>query len=184
MLLFSARRSSQGFTLIEILVVVAMVGILSAIAAPSFLAYLNRAKVREAQTKVLGALKESQRESMRKSRNDCQVNIPSGNNQSLTGNCLVTGDRNLKETLKEISKSEDISIRRTNSISSITFNFRGGTGNSGTIVLALPNGTSSQQKCLVIAAGIGIMRTGDYDKSDTTGTDPALCTTSQYEESP
>lgn len=195
MLLFSARRSSQGFTLIEMLVIVTMVGILSAIAAPSFLASLNRAKVRDAQTKVSGALKEAQREALRKSKN-CTVVVPSGNNVTLTSptedldndgvldagedlnsngvldknGCLITGDRHLK----------DIALRRSNS--SITFNFRGGTpsGSGSTIVLTLPDDTATQQKCLVIAApGIGIMRTGNYDDPDATGTDSNKCTTTQ-----
>ena len=44
MLLFSVRKNSQGFTLIEIVVILFIIGILSAIATPSFLAVLNRAK--------------------------------------------------------------------------------------------------------------------------------------------
>lgn len=192
MLLFNARRSSQGFTLIEMLVIVAIVGILSAIVAPSFLAYLNRAKVRDALTKAQGALQEAQREAIRKSKT-CTIFVFAGNNASLrnsedlngngalntgedlngngvldTGSCLVTGDRKL----------EGISLRRPNTISSITFTFKGGTSSTGTMVFALPSSTSTKQKCLSISPGIGLMRSGNYADNDTTETTGNNCTTS------
>lgn len=49
------RRGAGGFTLVELLVVVAVIGILAAIAIPNFMAY--RAKARQAEAKVgLGGL--------------------------------------------------------------------------------------------------------------------------------
>ena len=50
--LLIVRRNSQGFTLIETLIIVVIIGILSAIAAPSFLGMLNRNKVNNALTQV------------------------------------------------------------------------------------------------------------------------------------
>lgn len=54
------RRSGQsGFTLIELLVVIIIIGILAAIALPSFLNQANKARQSEAQT-YIGALNRSQ----------------------------------------------------------------------------------------------------------------------------
>jgi len=55
-----AIAKTLGFTLIEILVVVAMVGILSAIAAPSYSGFVNNQRLSASQTKVFQALKSTQ----------------------------------------------------------------------------------------------------------------------------
>ena len=46
------RRSDPGFTLVELLIVVAIIGVLSAIAIPSFLRFQLRAKAAEAATNL------------------------------------------------------------------------------------------------------------------------------------
>ena len=52
-------KSPNAFTLVELLVVVAIVGILSAIALPNFLAQTDKAKATEAKTLISSALKEA-----------------------------------------------------------------------------------------------------------------------------
>jgi prepilin-type N-terminal cleavage/methylation domain-containing protein len=61
---FSAS-SNQGFTLIEVLVVVIMVGVLAAIAAPSWLAFLNNQRVGSVRTQVTEILSSGQSEAKR-----------------------------------------------------------------------------------------------------------------------
>ena len=52
------KRLQQGFTLIELMIVVAIVGILAAIAIPAYQDYIARSKVSEAMA-ALGACKTS-----------------------------------------------------------------------------------------------------------------------------
>ena len=52
-------ETSNAFTLVELLVVVAIVGILSAIALPNFLAQTDKAKATEAKTHMASTLKQA-----------------------------------------------------------------------------------------------------------------------------
>ena len=52
-------KNSKGFTLIELMIVVAIIGILAAIAIPNFLRYQLKSKTAEARTNI-GAIKTSQ----------------------------------------------------------------------------------------------------------------------------
>lgn len=55
-------QNNKGFSLIELIVVVLMLGILATIAAPSWLAFVNRQRLNKANDFVLSALQEAQRQ--------------------------------------------------------------------------------------------------------------------------
>ncbi len=52
-------KTSNAFTLVELLVVVAIVGILSAVALPNFLSQTDKAKATEAKTNIASTLKQA-----------------------------------------------------------------------------------------------------------------------------
>jgi prepilin-type N-terminal cleavage/methylation domain-containing protein len=59
-------HKDAGFSLIELIVIILLVGILSAIAAPGWVAFVNRQQVNKANDAVLAALQEAQREAKNK----------------------------------------------------------------------------------------------------------------------
>ena len=147
-------RHDRGFTLIEMLVIVTIVGILIAMDVPSFLALLNNNKIKNAVVRVESALKGVQRTAIKNSK-DCIVTIPAGIDRQLTSNCLDSSDWALA----------GINITRPSSLATLTFDFKGRVntpGNQGIIVLSLSDGSTSQ-KCVAISTGIGLIRSGNYD---------------------
>ncbi|MEC4805610.1 MAG: type II secretion system protein [Jaaginema sp. PMC 1079.18] len=55
-----SRESEAGFTLIELIVVIVMVGILSAIVAPSWISFLNQRRVNAAENAIFRAINQAQ----------------------------------------------------------------------------------------------------------------------------
>ena len=63
------NNSNSGFTLIEVLVTILIVGILSAIAAPSWLGFVARQRLNKANDSVLAAAQDAQRQAKKTKRN-------------------------------------------------------------------------------------------------------------------
>ncbi len=61
-------RDNPGFTLVELLVIVAIFGILAAIAAPSWLALLTRQRLYDARANALDKIREAQNQAIRTGR--------------------------------------------------------------------------------------------------------------------
>ncbi|MDV2992079.1 MAG: hypothetical protein N4J56_001733 [Chroococcidiopsis sp. SAG 2025] len=172
MLPYNARTKDRGFTALEILIALVIAGVLAAIAAPSFLSMFNKNKVNDALTQVRGALREAQREAIRKSKS-CTLTIDT-TKKDITANptdCLP-----IKPSLYEkrdasgncIESRVAIATNLTGTPPQFKFSFRGNTNKLGTIVVYSSDNTTNRMGCLVVSNGIGMIRTGNYDGSTAT----------------
>lgn len=144
---------SSGFTLIEMIAVLIIIGVIAAIATPSLIGLWGQNQVRSALAEITGAIKESQRQAMRQGIL-CRININPSDNL-LTGNpsnCALSNRR--------INPVVTIRTNLSGTPPNISFSHKGSTTKSGTIVVS--STLTNLQKCFVISLGLGIVRTGDY----------------------
>jgi prepilin-type N-terminal cleavage/methylation domain-containing protein len=96
-------RTESGFTMLEILVVVIIIGVLSAIAAPSWLALTNRQKLNTATNKVFTALRTAQSQAKKENRpKTVTINIANG-----TIKAINAADEQIDSIVKIISITDN-----------------------------------------------------------------------------
>ncbi|MBE9168684.1 type II secretion system protein [Pleurocapsales cyanobacterium LEGE 06147] len=172
-MLHQVPRGEEGFTLTEMIVTAIVVGVLAAVSVPSLVGLYNQNKVKEASAQVEGALKEAQRQAMRRGKS-CTVEIDTTNkkikNPSGGDGCL----------LSERELGEQITLRTNISPLTISFSMKGSAATTAsedpTFVVSMPN-TTSEQRCVVVASALGLMRSGNYTGSTTGTVDPDDCQT-------
>lgn len=193
MLHYDAHRRNQGFTLIEMMVTVIIVGVIAAIAAPNFLGLLNQNRVKDGLSQVEGAIKEAQRQSMRQGK-ICKIRFTS---DATSGNSIVQIHPDETLTLaggtttvvkytgcllsnRELSDSVSFSFLNTgtgtletiNSSSprDLGFSPKGNPNITGIMVISHTGISNNSRKCVQIAGLLGNIITGNYNDSATSTT--------------
>jgi len=179
-------HKNQGFTLLEILVALAITGILAALTLPNLSAWLNSNKVKEVTDSIQLALEDAQRQAIRLGRN-CTINFTggTGNNPTVYSQitasepgCLVATNTNGGF----LSLPEEVFMVVNNfplqgSSPGVQFSFRGHVPGltfdppeDQAIIVLYPAADATadpypnqEKKCLVIASMLGIIKQGTYN---------------------
>jgi len=191
-------HKNQGFTLLEILVALAIAGILAALTGPNLLAWLNRNEVQQATDAIQLALEDAQRQAIRRGKS-CTINFtnPTGTGPTVysqitatEAGCLVATNTNASS----LNLPEEIFMVVRNfptlgGTPGVQFSFRGHVprltfvprANQAIIVLyPAANATADpypnqEKKCIVITSLLGIVKQGTYTGTSLTNLDARQC---------
>ena len=176
-MLFQSKQSDGGYTLLEILIIVFIVGILSAIAAPSWLGFLTRLSLNTAQAEALNIMRDAQAKAKLQKRvweacfqqNDTEKKVQwSVHPVSQQSGDICTNARwqNLigSDTDKiaiDISSPARSTLFKRNNIYRVQFNHKGWVnGQLGKITFTTRNQTNnSPRRCVVVSTLLGALRT-------------------------
>jgi prepilin-type N-terminal cleavage/methylation domain-containing protein len=180
---------NQGFTLLEILIALAITGILAALTGPNLLAWLNSNKVQEATDSIQSALRDAQRQAIRLGR-ICTINFTNGTGTNPTvyrqitasePGCLVATNTNAGSLSlpQEVFMVVDnfLDVPPDGDIPRVQFSFRGHVPGltftppeKQAIIVLYPAANASaapypnqERKCIVIASMLGMVKQGTYN---------------------
>jgi prepilin-type N-terminal cleavage/methylation domain-containing protein len=194
----NVHHKNQGFTLLEILIALAITGILAALTLPNLLAWLNSNKVQEATDSIQSALQDAQKQAMRRGR-ICTINFTNGTGTNPTvysqitaseAGCLVATNTNggfLSLTQEVFMVVNNFPLQ--GSSPGVQFSFRGHVPGltfdppeDQAIIVLYPAADATadpypnqERKCLVIASMLGIIKQGTYNGTSLSNLDARQC---------
>lgn len=159
---------SEGFTLIELLVVVTIIGILGSIAAPSWLSYLNRQRVRSVQTDLKSILQQAQTKAQQRSTSYSIVlgSTPDGPTAALSTAGSIITSTSLGSNAKNIQLAEFVGTAVATD--PLEFNYRGNVSDDSIpfVIKITSDNNAATQRCLIVTSLLGGIVEAEDSKCD------------------
>lgn len=155
--------SKEGFTLLEVLVVIVIVGILSAIAAPSWLAFLNRQRTNAVRSDLYSTLQQAQRDAEQLRATRTVAIVPA----ATAGGVPMISYNGVNQKLGgEIPRNTVTLSGSANGVASttISFDYRGTPQPGGTslpFVFSVTSSSVQGTRCVIVASLLGSLKTAE-----------------------
>lgn len=165
---YSSNQS--GFTLIEMLVVIIMVGILSAIAVPSWLSFTQTRRLNIAQDQAYRSIREAQSNAKKEKRTWAACFHDDGNKVDWSVSRVPSDTWSCTDATNWQSLSSDSKVLAINSTNTtftaspatyypVKFKYDGSVTPLGKITLVVRGETNGIKRCVVVSTLLGAMRT-------------------------
>lgn len=163
------RQSTAGFTIIELIVVMVMVGVLFSIAAPGWLAFANRQRVNNVRDEILQELRRTQAIAAQTRRNQT-FNLNTAVDPPTVQ--ITPADTQPTQLGKGQIDSNTIELNATNNTTQIEFDDRGAIvsddplpANGLQFTVSLTD-SPNIKSCAIVQTLLGATRTGSGDQCD------------------
>lgn len=166
------KKSNAGFSLLELIVVVLMIGILSAIAAPAWNAFITRQRTRTVNSQVLQSLQKARNKAKYK-KEDIIVQFNTADPPTVTiddiqENLNANGEIKVGMVKLVSGVCTDETCATVNADSDVTFDYLGQVNEDNVpffVTVSTPD--DGLRRCVIIQTLLGGMRTdqGNYDAS-------------------